>query len=351
MSLKRGSNALFSPEGAGGSGKRQATNGETCVIGIDFGTSRTGYGYAFPSQNMENFDQIICKEPGGQDAKKTATSVLLDSAGNLKSFGFKARNDYYEEYDGDGEPSRDLLFEKFKMQLHESSQRSPQATAQNKKKKPLMDVIVHTLRYVKDEALKHINSLQPVEIRSSDCKWVLTVPAIWTDSAKGFMRKAAFKAGLVSEENSNRLLLALEPEAACLACESQSTHLKSGDEFMVLDCGGGTVDITLHSVKTAKPLALDEIAVPSGGPWGGTCVDREFEKFIEEIIGQDAMRKLNPSVHWVELMGLWEEAKLNFDPDGAREKRISVASILEVLDDVDFKQLIEAYNVKAAPNE
>ena len=46
--------------------------GESCVIGVDFGTAKTGYGYAFPSQGEE---QIICKEPGGQEARKTVSST------------------------------------------------------------------------------------------------------------------------------------------------------------------------------------------------------------------------------------------------------------------------------------
>ncbi len=88
------------------------------------------------------------------------------------------------------------------------------------------------------------------------------------------MRTAAFKAGLIDEEGSKSLQLALEPEAACIACEHGNPKLKQGDRFMVLDCGGGTADITMHSVSEIDPvLKLDELAPPSGGPFGSTYVD------------------------------------------------------------------------------
>ena len=103
------------------------------------------------------------------------------------------------------------------------------------------------------------------------------MPAIWGDFAKGFMRRAAFKAGLVEQEASERLLLALEPEAACVASD-MSELAKPGDDIMVLDTGGGTVDITMNRLKSISPLRLDEIAAPSGGAWGSTFVDGHFER-------------------------------------------------------------------------
>jgi hypothetical protein len=54
------------------------------------------------------------------------------------------------------------------------------------------------------------------------------------------MRKAAFDAGMIQEESSAKLVLCLEPEAACMACEEQRLAgpaginvLMIGDSFMV----------------------------------------------------------------------------------------------------------------------
>ena len=54
------------------------------------------------------------------------------------------------------------------------------------------------------------------------------------------MRRAAFDAGMIRKESSAELVLCLEPEAACMACEDQRLAgpaginvLKIGDSFMV----------------------------------------------------------------------------------------------------------------------
>lgn len=47
-------------------------------------------------------------------------------------------------------------------------------------------------------------------------RWVLTVPALWNEEHKLFMRKAAVEAGIVESTNSSNLLLCLEPEGASI---------------------------------------------------------------------------------------------------------------------------------------
>jgi hypothetical protein len=149
------------------------------------------------------------------------------------------------------------------------------------------------------------------------------------------MRQAAFRAGLIQDESSDRLALALEPEAACVACEAENEALRKGHRFMVLDCGGGTVDITMHLVAEKKPqMQLDEIRRPSGGPWGSTFVDAEFEAFVKDMVGAHNFGNFKPSSQWVELMRVWEVVKLAYDPSqeqsGENCKSVNFSSALEV---------------------
>jgi len=44
---------------------------------------------------------------------------------------------------------------------------------------------------------------------SAKIRWVLTVPALWSEEHKNFMRKAAVKARLIESMNSQNLLLCL----------------------------------------------------------------------------------------------------------------------------------------------
>lgn len=59
-------------------------------------------------------------------------------------------------------------------------------------------------------------------------------------------------------------------------------------KYMVADLGGGTVDITVH--KKADDGTLEELIPASGGPSGGTSVDKEYEKFLEKIGGEGILR-------------------------------------------------------------
>ena len=71
------------------------------------------------------------------------------------------------------------------------------------------------------------------------------------------MRKSAVEAKIVDHINSSNLLLCLEPEGASIQCredseESVRNQMTKGSVVMVLDCGGGTVDITVHKL-TCEP--------------------------------------------------------------------------------------------------
>lgn len=80
------------------------------------------------------------------------------------------------------------------------------------------------------------------------------------------------------------LRLCLEPEAACLTVENHHHNIRkweTGMKLMVLDCGGGTIDITTHSVVSTDPLGLKELEEPAGGPWGSTMADEKFKHFLK----------------------------------------------------------------------
>lgn len=217
--------------------KRSASDEPGVTISIDFGTAGTGYAYCFDSAP----GVIEAREPGGQQARKTLTCLLLDERGDFVNFGDAARQQYYEDHE---ESPGLLLFTNYKMHLHSADSSAPVTKASNGVLWPLKDVIMQTLRYVKEEALKEVSKAQPHAVQAHEVKWVVTVPAIWGDSSKGFMRETAHLAGLIRERASPLLVLALEPEAGCVACETDASHLKAGDGALILDCGGGTVDVT-----------------------------------------------------------------------------------------------------------
>ena len=55
-------------------------------------------------------------------------------------------------------------------------------------------VFAHSIKFLKDEAVKVIQQETGDDGYSvHDIQWVLTVPAIWTPRAKQFMREAAYE--------------------------------------------------------------------------------------------------------------------------------------------------------------
>ena len=66
--------------------------------------------------------------------------------------------------------------------------------AANGKSLKALTVFSHSIKFLKDEALKVIcERTGDTYFSVSDIQWVLTVPAIWTPVAKQFMREAAYE--------------------------------------------------------------------------------------------------------------------------------------------------------------
>ena len=55
---------------------------------------------------------------------------------------------------------------------------------------PLMTVISESLRFISEKAVEKLQE-QVGKINNNRIRWVLTVPALWTEDQKQFMRKAA----------------------------------------------------------------------------------------------------------------------------------------------------------------
>lgn len=60
------------------------------------------------------------------------------------------------------------------------------------KKLKAIKVFSYSIRFLKDDLIAEMNRREKdVKVTDQDIHWVLTVPAIWNDDAKQFMREAA----------------------------------------------------------------------------------------------------------------------------------------------------------------
>ncbi|CAC5400314.1 unnamed protein product [Mytilus coruscus] len=186
-----------------------------------------------------------------------------------------------------------------------------------------LDVFSLSIKALKDHFIETINDLV-ADIQIDDVLWVLTVPAIWNDNAKLFMRKSAEQAGI----SPNKLLIALEPEAASIYCQYLPTQKLGGadpdivvapvgSKYIVIDLGGGTADITVH--EKINDGRLREIYFASGGKCGGTSVDSEFFNLMEKIINSATMNafKREHLEDYLDLGREFENKKRSIKPNHA----------------------------------
>lgn len=75
----------------------------------------------------------------------------------------------------------------------------------NSVKLPLVYVVSLALGHIKTQIIERLNNSDQVTLRSSDIRWVLTVPAIWSAFGKTFMRAAAHRGGLVDHEDDQEV--------------------------------------------------------------------------------------------------------------------------------------------------
>jgi hypothetical protein len=115
--------------------------------------------------------------------------------------------------------------------------------------------------------------------------WILTVPAVWSPEAKHATRDCAEAAGMGKGVD---LLMTSEPEAAAVyALKRIEPHnLQVGNNILICDAGGGTVDLITYRIKKLSPtLEVEEGGVCSGGKCGSVFLNRVFEDWFDAKLG------------------------------------------------------------------
>ncbi|KAL1598992.1 hypothetical protein SLS60_008138 [Paraconiothyrium brasiliense] len=167
-------------------------------------------------------------------------------------------------------------------------------------KKPV-EIVADYLSHIKDHLIKNLdNQYGPKLWRTLPITLVITVPAVWSDSAKHKTLEAVFKAGFNTTyfPHLRHTVTTTEPEAAAiytiksLRGTAQDAQLRVGDGFVVCDMGGGTVDLISYRVAELEPTIVEEVTMGTGGQCGGSFVDRGFLKWFEEKVGVDNFGKV-----------------------------------------------------------
>ncbi|CAC5386627.1 unnamed protein product [Mytilus coruscus] len=188
-----------------------------------------------------------------------------------------------------------------------------------------IDVITDIIKYLKGDLVKNITQRLP-SFEESDVQWILTVPVIWNLTTRGFLQKAAIMAGI----SKHQLTLLLEPDAAALYCEQKEFEILRGKDgqrflsrlplnakYLVVDLGGGTIDITVHR-RGQGHLTYKDKAL--GLKWGGKKVNECFEEYFEKNflpkigLALTEIKEKHPD-DYLYLMENFEQEKIQFTVD------------------------------------
>ena len=326
------------------------------VVGIDFGSSGTGFAYSYFDKNKIIHGQIY----GASVDYKVQTEIILDDQNYILQFGADCVKFLKEKGLSTGH-----YFKGIKMELYEN--KSTIIAKNSGKELPLKLVIQKVLEKIKEIAINEISKNRPyLKQQTEKIKWVVTVPAIWDEHQKSIMMESCVGAGLVNENTDKSLFFALEPEAASLYCsmnkEIDREYFKEGDYYIVCDLGGGTGDIVAHLVGSNNNL--NEISPSCGGNYGSNEIDKYiFKDIILKLFGcQDFntfylkyMKRNNEDNDKGELFNDWSELEREIKDfkEGAKLTKIEKnqkypinLSLFQDLfdDDIDINELVKEYN-------
>eukprot|EP01080_Neovahlkampfia_damariscottae_P006729 gene6729-10894_t len=254
------------------------------VVGVDFGTARSGFAFSWLNDTSDTINSKSNYPGSTSEYRKTLTEIIYNNeTKSPEGIGYEARKKYYS-LKRDSE-KKYTLFSDFKMALHLHTSLKYSDGVEVDASDIVSDYLEYLVALVKIEVARNIGK---EDISIDQIRWCLTIPAIWNDTDKFIMRTAAYRAGMISrvDETSDRFLFALEPEAAGLYSyltlkkfeKIPELKMNEFEKFMIIDAGGGTLDLTTHQIL--KDGFLKELSAGTGGPYGS--------KFVRNYTGDEA---------------------------------------------------------------
>ncbi|KFU75405.1 hypothetical protein BB31_41605 [Amycolatopsis lurida NRRL 2430] len=268
--------------------------------------------------------------PGGRPGidVKTPTAVLMNGD-HVVAWGFQALTQAVRSR-ANRPGSGVRLLHGFKMSLapksHADTERTSEIGLADNEPRP-EKLIEGFLTHVYATALSELRDRFP-GLREDEVRWCITVPAMWGDREKHLVRQAAHRAGFPRGENGDQLLLALEPDAVAhnaqvsgvqyvLDVDGQTRgSLERNSRFMVVDAGGGTIDITCYHTDEHGYLAeVDRDGIAQSSLY----VNRALTDLVlvDRLGGPDEFRRLRKDAPHAleELLHEWEIAKRTVTAD------------------------------------
>ncbi|XP_062610493.1 heat shock 70 kDa protein 12B-like [Saccostrea cucullata] len=176
------------------------SNRKALVAAIDFGTTYSGIAFSY-RHDYENDPLKVSSNKWtagysyrGLESLKTPTCILFNKDKVFDSFGYEAE-DKYSELAEEEEHEEWYYFKRFKMSLFNTEEPLSKALkikSIDGKEMLALDVFSAAIKFLRGQLRQSLEE-EGSGIRETDMGWVLTVPAIWDDPARQFMREAAVR--------------------------------------------------------------------------------------------------------------------------------------------------------------
>ncbi|RPB20356.1 actin-like ATPase domain-containing protein [Terfezia boudieri ATCC MYA-4762] len=292
--------------GAGtGAGTTVDPSSQRIIVGVDFGTTYSGvaWGYTGTPQDIH----VIQSWPGGINltSPKVPSKIAYERDGSPPKWGFQVKPfqnciECFKLFlDPQQKPPDFVSLPNIQAQLRTTS---PSTTPRT-----ITDVVRDYLQMLYDHTMVTLTrALGKTFVDNTRIEWVLTCPAVWSDKSKHATLMAAERTGMA---RCFQIRLISEPEAAALYTlkSIQPGNLQVGDNFVVCDAGGGTVDlISYEIVRTQPSLQIKESVTGTGDLCGSAFLNRRFEAFVKERLGANLFYAMKERTKLAALKS-WEE--------------------------------------------
>ncbi|KAF8161586.1 hypothetical protein B0H34DRAFT_673485 [Crassisporium funariophilum] len=267
------------------------------VLAFDVGTTFSGISYSIldPGEipEIRGVTRFPAQEQVGGDSK-IPTILYYDKEGKPCAIGAEAAREGIED------EAEDAGWTKAEWQLHLRPKAKSSAHVTHRipplpPGKSAIDIFADFLRYLHRCARTyieetHANGVQLWHGLEARTEFVLTHPNGWEGAQQGQMRTAAVKAGLIpdTEAGHARLSFVTEGEASlhfCIQSGLTNEAIKRGKGLLIVDAGGGTIDISAYRQTSPTTQSFEEIAAPMCDFHGSIFVTSQAKKYLENLLG------------------------------------------------------------------
>lgn len=142
------------------------------------------------------------------------------------------------------------------------------------------DLVVDYLEAIRLHVETFINAeINRLGLYRLEFSYVMAHPSLESEYLRLRVRDCALRAGL----RPAPIQLVTEPEAALIhTFKTRPPPIKRGETVIVCDSGGGTTDLESFLYIEEDPMKLRKVATSRSGSSGGSDLNVEFRKFLDE---------------------------------------------------------------------